>query len=79
MIVLPIIRAGLRKNRAGKPRRENQAGKPGRSPEKPGRKTAPGKSGRENRAGLVRKSGGSAHITDSLIYRLIPHRLLLII
>jgi len=29
VIVLPIIRAGFRKNRAGKPRRENQAGKTG--------------------------------------------------
>lgn len=45
MIVLPIIRAGFRKNRAGKPRRENQAGKPGRSPEKPRREKHAGKTG----------------------------------
>lgn len=47
MIVLPIIRAGLRKNRAGKPRRENQAGKTGPV----SGKTAPGEPRREKHAG----------------------------
>ena len=66
MIVLTIIRAGFRKNRAGKPRRENQAGKTGpvsgkTAPGKSGRKTgpvsgktAPGEPRREKHAGKTR-------------------------